>query len=331
VSINWGIVGCGKVADGSIAPAIAKLPDGQLVASVGSSLEKAEAFAGKHGGRAHSTFEELLGDDGVDVVYIATPNAQHAGQAIAAAEAGKHVLCDKPLATTVSDAERVVAACERVGVKLGVNFQTRHHEPIRVIKDTLTAGTLGEPIIVQYESGAGNNPLRGWRTNPDLAGLGSINNVGVHAYDVLRYLLDAEIDEVTAFTNVGESDLETLALALLRFSNGALAYVNANQAAPYNQSTLTIYGSAGRLIGRGITRPFIEHGVLEILSQSGEQTIPTQTMDAFDRSVSAFQHAVVNDEMPNASGIDGLRSVQLTDAMVRSAREGRTVRVAHAT
>lgn len=133
---------------------------------------------------------------------------------------------------------------------------------------------------------------------------------------------------MTVFTNVGRDDaLETVALALFRFSSGALGYVNANQAAPNYQADLTVYGSGGRVVGRSVTRPFLEGGTISILSGEDERTIDVSTKDAFDRSVAAFQAAVANDEEPNPSGLDGLRSVELTDAMARSAREGRAVRV----
>jgi 1,5-anhydro-D-fructose reductase (1,5-anhydro-D-mannitol-forming) len=328
MSIGWGIVGTGSVAGRSIAPAIDKLPGAHLVGSVGSTPEKAERFAAEHGGRAFGNLDDLLGDDEVELVYIGTPNALHADQAVAAAAAGKHVFCDKPLATSPADARRVVDACESAGVKLGVNFQTRHHEGMRAIKDAIADGEIGDPVIVQCEIGSGRNPPRGWRTDRALAGLGSTNNLGVHAYDAVRYLLGSEVEEVTALTDSGRGDeLETAVLALLRFANGTLASVNANQAVSHPQPDLVVYGTTGRIAGRRVTRPNNEDASFTILSDAGDRTIPAPTGEAFDRSVAAFQHAVSNNEEPNASGLDGLRSAELTDAIARSAREGRTVAV----
>jgi 1,5-anhydro-D-fructose reductase (1,5-anhydro-D-mannitol-forming) len=328
VTTGWGIVGTGGAADRLVAPGIEALPNAEIVAVVGSSKEKADAYAEKHGGTAYASYDDLLADDSVDVVYIATPNALHADQAIAAARAGKDVFCDKPLATTVAEAKAVVGACDAAGVKLGINFQTRHHEGMAEVKQAIAAGSLGEPVVVECEVSPGRSPLGGWRTNRELAGLGTINNLGVHAYDLLRYLLDAEVEEVTVLTNVGRRDeLETVALALLRFSNGALAYVNANQAVPNHSPDLVVYGSAGRVVATGVTRPFIERGTIEILAGEDTQTLEVSTKDSFIRAVAAFQGALDAGETPNASGLDGLRSVQLTDAMARSAREARTVEV----
>ena len=211
----------------------------------------------RHGAAsAYDDYRALLEDPAVDAVYIATPNALHADQVVAAAEAGKHVLCDKPLATTVADAERAVAACEAAGVRLGITFQTRKHQGMSDLRQLVADGEIGSVRLAQVEVGVGRMLPQGWRTDPALAGVGVMNNMGVHAYDLLRYLLGAEVTEATAVVDVEEGwDVDTMALALLRFDNGALAYVNANQSVPNSQSDLSIYGTEGTVLGRGITRP----------------------------------------------------------------------------
>jgi 1,5-anhydro-D-fructose reductase (1,5-anhydro-D-mannitol-forming) len=127
--VRWGIIGLGRIADTEIAPAITASPRGELRGVVSRDQGRAEAFAGRHGAaRALTSFGELLADPGVDAVYIATPNALHADEVVAAAAAGKHVMCDKPLALAVADARRAVAACEEAAVQLGITFQTRFHD-----------------------------------------------------------------------------------------------------------------------------------------------------------------------------------------------------------
>lgn len=331
MALGWGIVGIGGIANNAIAPAIGKLDDARLVTVVSRDQGRADEFAARHGAaRGTTSYDELLADPDVDVVYIGTPNALHAEQAIAAARAGKHVFCDKPLATSVEEAERVLEACREAGAKLGINFQTRHHEGFAEARRLLADGAIGDVLVAQLEVSAGAAPLKGWRTDPELAGLGSINNIGVHAYDLLRYLLGAEVAEVVTLTDVSTSDdLETTSLALFRFGNGTLAYVNANQTTPNFQPDIDLYGTKGRIVGVGITRPFREGGELRVLTEDGETVTPSQTKDAFDRSVAAFHAAVRDDTEPNASGLDGLRSVQLTDAMARSARERRVIELSY--
>jgi 1,5-anhydro-D-fructose reductase (1,5-anhydro-D-mannitol-forming) len=329
--LGWGIIGTGGFAGSATAPAIKALGDGgSLIAAVSRDRGRADAFAGQHGARrAYTEYADLLRDRDVDIVYISTPNAQHAEQALAAARARKHVLCEKPLALSAADARRVVEAFEAAGLKLGTHFQTRHHTAFVATKRLLDRRAIGDVTLIQIEASSGANQLRSWRADPQLAGLGSINNIAVHPYDLLRYLLGAEVREVMAMTDVGRStDLERMALALLRFQNGTLAYVNANQKVANFQPDIDIYGTEGRIVGVDVTRPFRD-GELRVLTAAGEQATKHSSKDAVVRSIAAFNDAVAHDREPNASGLDGLRNVQLTEAVVRSAREGRLVEVAY--
>jgi 1,5-anhydro-D-fructose reductase (1,5-anhydro-D-mannitol-forming) len=328
VTVGWGIVSTAGIADEAVAPAIAELDGARLVGVSSREHGRAREFAERHGCRlAATSLDELLADPEIEIVYIATPNALHAGEVQAAAAAGKHVFCDKPLATSVEDAEAAVEACRAAGVKLGVNFQTRHYPPTARMRELVQGGALGEVLVAECWIAPGLGRLGGWRADPALAGLGTINNLGVHAYDLLRYVLGSEVVEATALLDVGRrEELETLALALLRFENGTMAYVYAAQALPYFRADVGFYGSEGRILGRSVTRPD-RQGELSILLGDEESVSETSTAGGFAAAVAAFQHAVLADEEPNASGLDGLRSVELTDALARSAREGRTVEV----
>jgi len=331
VALGWGIIGTGGFAGSATAPAINALGnEGSLVAVVSRDRERAGAFAKQHGAkRAYTDYAELLRDPDVHIVYISTPNALHAEQAIAAARAGRHALCEKPLTLSAADARQVVDAFEAAGLKLGTHFQTRHHTAFVETKRLLEQRAIGDVILVQIEVGSGAGTLRSWRADPQLAGLGAINNMAVHPFDLVRYLLGSEVREVMAMTEVGRSaELERMVLALLRFQNGAMAYVNANQRIAHFQPDIDIYGTAGRIVGIDCTRPFRE-GELRVLTQAGEQVTKYSSKDAVVRSVRAFNDAVRDDREPNPSGLDGLRSVQLTEAVIRSAREGRLVEVAY--
>jgi 1,5-anhydro-D-fructose reductase (1,5-anhydro-D-mannitol-forming) len=326
--VRWGIIGLGRIADTEIAPAISAIPDGVLRGVVSRDQGRADSFAQRHGAqRALTDYAELLADPEVDAVYIATPNALHAGQVVAAARAGKHVMCDKPLALNVADARRAVAACDEAGVRLGITFQTRFHDAFDRFREVVQDGSLGDIRVVQAEMSSGRTLLKGWRTDPALAGLGTINNIGVHAFDLIRYLLAAEVTEVTALTG-HEAELapETLALVLLRFSNGALAYVNVNQSVAQPQADITVYGTKGRVIGRSCTRMNMT-GTLAVLTEAGESTIETASHHAYRNVVAAFADAVAGGREPSPSGLDGLRSVELTAAIADAVRTGQVTAV----
>ncbi len=327
--VRWGIVGLGRIADTEIAPAISALPGSVLRGVVSRDQGRADSFAARHKAeRALTEYAELLADPEVDAVYIATPNALHADQVVSAAQAGKHVMCDKPLAMSVADARRAVAACEDAGVRLGITFQTRFHDSFDRFRTVIQDGSLGDIRVVQVEMSSGRTLLKGWRTDPALAGLGTINNIGVHAFDLIRYLLGAEVTEVTALTG-HEADLvpETLALVLLRYSNGALAYINVNQSVAQPQADITVYGTKGRVTGRSCTRMNMA-GTLAILTEDGETTLETGSYHAYRNAVAAFADAVTEGRAPSPSGLDGLRSAELTAAIAEAVSAGRTVAVA---
>jgi 1,5-anhydro-D-fructose reductase (1,5-anhydro-D-mannitol-forming) len=329
MALGWGIVGTGRAADTLVGPAINADDASHVVAIVSRNQGRAEAFAAKHGANhAYSSYDDMLADPDVQIVYIATPNALHAEQAIAAARAGKHILCDKPLAMSPAEATRVIEACRAAGVKLGVNFQTRHFAPIVETKKLIDQGVIGDVIVVQAESSArGGHAPKGWRTDPSLAGMGAVNNLAVHPLDLIRYLVSSKVSEVAAMTDVGRSRrLETLALVLLRFKNGVMAYVNSAHTIPYPQADLDIYGTRGRIVGVNSTRPFMD-GELRVLTEGGEQRTPSSTHDGFTRAIVAFNQAILANETPNASGEDGLRSAELVEAIARSAHEGVVVRL----
>jgi 1,5-anhydro-D-fructose reductase (1,5-anhydro-D-mannitol-forming) len=326
MTLGWGIVGLGRAADTLVTPAIIADPNSRLVAAVSRDQDKADAFVARHGaGTAGTDFEAMLANPDVDVVAITSPNALHPSQAIAAAQAGKHVFCDKPLATTVTEAERVLEACAAAGVRIGIDFQTRHHACFQEARQVIESGEIGDVIDVQIDAAPGDVPLGGWRTDPELAGLGAVNNIAVHIHDVVRFLVGSEVAEVSAMFEVGRDDaLERLPMVLMRFDSGALAFANGNQRTPYPLNDIVIHGSSGRIDGRSITRPQTD-GQMRILTASGERTGSYSSHDAYIRTVRAFSEAVLAGRDPNPSGLDGLRSVQLTDAIRRSAREGRVI------
>jgi 1,5-anhydro-D-fructose reductase (1,5-anhydro-D-mannitol-forming) len=328
VTLGWGIIGIGRAADTLIAPAIAADANSRLVHVVSRDAGRGKAFAEKQGAAKSGTdFDAMLADKDVDVVCVTTPNALHPEQIIAAAKAGKHVLADKPLAPNGTEAKRVIDACNAAGVRIGMNFQTRHHGCFQEAKEVIESGEIGDIVAAQIDGGPGYAPLGGWRADPELAGLGSVNNIAVHLYDLLRFLVGSEVTEVSAMFDVGrEAKLEIMPMVLMRFASGALAYANGNQLTAMPLNDIVIHGTKGRIDGRGITRNWKE-GEMRIATAAGERSGKYQTYDCYDRLVAAFSKALIDGRDPNPSGVDGMRCVQITDAIQKSAREGRVVQV----
>ena len=330
-TLGWGVIGLGNIVNTTIAPAMVAEEACDLVAGVSRDQGRADAFAARFGARfAYDDYDRMLANPEVDAVFIATPNSLHARQVVAAARAGKHVLCDKPMATNVPDAVAEIEECRRAGVKLGINFHNRHLVWVRHVKELLADGVIGEVEAVEIEVGSGTRRYDNWRTNPETAGLGSIYNVGVHAFDFLRLILASEAVEVAAMFDQepGSGAVERLGMVLIRFASGTLAYVNCNERLAYPRNDVVFFGTNGRIAGFGLTRARVD-GHLTVTTAEGETTTPYPAPGAHRLSVAAFTKAVLAGEEPNASGMDGLRSMQLCDAIARSVAERRVVQVDH--
>ena len=330
---GWGLVGTGRIADDRILPGINAHAGNRLVAIVSRDQGRADTFAKKFGAQhAYTSFDEMLRNPDVTVVAIHTPNAQHADQAVAAARAGKHVFCDKPMATSVADAERIVRECERAGVKLGINFHNRFMPCFVETRRILESGEIGEVQLVQLEASPGARPgarLATWRVDPVLAGLGTTYSIGVHVYDILRYLLASEITMVSAFFDTPYGVMEETNMSLFRFANGVLAQLSVHEKSPFPHNDFVIYGSKGRIVGRGLTRSRAG-GELQVMTVDGKtRSTEFPATNAHGACVAAFSDALLDGRDPVPSGIDGLRSVQVTDAMARSAWGGVHVRLAY--
>src|SRR5437870_4509996 len=151
--LRWGLIGCGDISRKRVAPALRDLPNCDLVAVARSRAELAEPLAQEFGARRwYQDWQTLIQDKDVQAVYIATPVHLHAAQTIAAAEAGKHVLCEKPMALNVEDCDRMIAACRAHDVRLGVAYYRHFYPAIARIKAIVASGEIGDPVVAQIEA-----------------------------------------------------------------------------------------------------------------------------------------------------------------------------------
>ena len=313
-------------------PGITSFAGNKLIGVVSRTQARADDFAKRFGAQhAYTSYDDLLRNPEVTVVSIHTPNALHAEQAIAAARAGKHVFCDKPMATNVADAERIVRECDKAGVKLAVNFHNRHMPCFIETRRIVQSGEIGTVLMVQLEASAGvgaRSVAATWRQDPAMAGLGTSMNVGTHVYDILRFILGSEIVTVSAMFDTAPGVMEKTSLTTFKFANGTLAQLNVNQSTPNPHNDFIIYGSKGRITGKGLTRSRAGGELQVLLNDGTSRNAEYPAIDAHAACVAGFSQALLDGSAPSASGIDGLRSVQLTDAMGKSAWEGVHVRLA---
>jgi len=195
--VRWGVLGAARIARKAVVPAIRRAGAGEVVA-VSSASGRAADFAAELGiPRHYATHEELLADPEVDAVYVPLPNTEHARWTSAAAEAGKHVLCEKPLVQGLAELDAVEAACRRAGVQYAEAFMYRHHPQLRRVRELLDAGAVGELVTVEssFHFVLGREEPLDIRLRPDLGG-GALNDIGCYPVDLLGLLTGAEPDEL---------------------------------------------------------------------------------------------------------------------------------------
>jgi 1,5-anhydro-D-fructose reductase (1,5-anhydro-D-mannitol-forming) len=335
MATGWAVIGTGIFAANRIAPALNRAVGGQLVAIVSRDRGRAEEFAREHGAkRAYDDLEAAVHDPDVGFVWVATPHSLHLEPVLAAARAGKHVLCDKPMATSRSDAREMLRACRRAGVQLGTGFHLRHHPLHREVQRLVAAGAIGEVVAAEAEWSTPrvrSGPIYSspWRSDPELAYAGITTGTGVHAIDLLRFVLGDDITEISALTDAATSPvspLETRAAAIMRFSHGAIATMTCRRAIPKPANDLVVIGAAGRLTVRH-SLDEVTHGLIEAEGVETELSgVPAGT-DMYTLQAEAFMRAVQEGHEPDASGEDGLHAVEALEGLLESARTGRTISI----
>ncbi|MCH8893716.1 MAG: Gfo/Idh/MocA family oxidoreductase [Chloroflexi bacterium] len=341
MSMGWAIISTGDYADTRGAPAINQAQGAELVAVCSRDQGRGEAFARKHGAKtAYTSVEDVLNDSRVDAVYITSPNHLHAPYTIMAANAGKHVLVEKPLSLNVAEGLEMLQVCGDRGVKLGVGLHLRHH-PGHIETQRLVAnGTLGTIALAQAQIGQGDRGevwpepragLRDWWTHPEMVGGAfAMLTLGVHAIDDLQFLLGQQAVEIAAITDgqTSERPLEDLATMCLRFDGGAIGMMCCGLRLPDFRNDVAIYGSHGKVILSDASWPRLQ-GELRVSSETLNTTVAYEPdlVALVTRNIEDFQRAIAEDRDPAASGIHGLKLVQVTAGMVESAKTGRTIKL----
>jgi predicted dehydrogenase len=248
--VRWGLIGCGDIAAKRVAAALQGAPGSRLIAVSRRQADKASEFARQFGAdRWHASWEDLVRSD-VDAVYIATPVDLHAEMTIAAAESGKHVLCEKPMALDVEQCDRMVRAALANGVKLGVAYYRRFYPILRRLKELLRDGVIGAPVTAQADSfgpfDPGPDEPRRWLVDKGQSGGGPMFDVGCHRIEVFLNLFGevAEVRGIVARVALTRN-VEDTGIAVLRFENGPVATVRVTHAVAEPRDTLEVYGRTG--------------------------------------------------------------------------------------
>ena len=323
--MRWALIGASTIAAQFVIRAIRAQQGAEIVRVVSGSAERATAFAKEHGiGIAGPDLSEALADPRVEAVYISSTNEKHFAQAVASIEAGKHVLCEKPLAMTVDDAAAMVRAAEKAGLLFATNHHLRCSGSHRAVRKLIADGRIGRVLSMRiFHAVHLPENLRGWRINSAAAGGGVIPDITVHDADVARFLLGE--DPVSIVSQMGTSGMgqgvEDSAMSAWTMPSGAMVMSHESFTHPHAGTGIEIHGTVGSIFARGVMtqRPV---GEIELVTKVGCESIPFSSHDLYVQGVGEFAAAVAGRGQPAATGWDGVKSLAIALAVREAARTG---------
>lgn len=334
--IGFAVVGLGKLAQGQIIPGLRKAKSAKLVALVSGHPDKAKRIAAAEGLPAdaiysYDDYDRIAKDPRIQVVYIVLPNNMHAEYTIRALKAGKHVLCEKPMATSIEDCERMIAAARAADRKLMIAYRC-HYEPKNLeAMRRIRAGAIGRPRIVVTDMGRQANPADpsdAWRLDMTMSGGGALADMGVYGVSAARYLLNEEPVEVRAWSHTDKSDprfktVEDMYGWQFRFPSGAVA--NGSTSFNYNATmSWQVFGEKARLLAD--PGCFYGGNKLSLVNGGNFNEIAVTEIDQFAREMDWMADAVRGKVPMVSTGEEGLQDMRLMKAIMDSARTGQTVR-----
>lgn len=348
-TIRWGVIGCGGIAARRTIPEFMNMvSNAQLVSVMDVSSERAKEVAEKFDiPHFCSTEKELLAQD-LDAVYIATPQNVHCRQAVMVATAGKHILCEKPIAISVGEVDQIEEACRQSKVKFMLGFCMRNNVYHKKARELVESGVLGKMVMGRAQLTCWYPPIAGaWRQDAAISHGGSLIDMGTHCLDILEWIMDSRIVEVTGFQNRlvqnYQTEIEDTSTIVTRFANGAHGiidnYFNLPDAAA--QNILELHGTQGSIIGQGTIGQDPTGKMFSILQQTQSSYRANQIRNVdvqreeyhfegiglYGQMIDAFSRCIAEDHEPPVTLKDGRHSVRVVEAVYRAVKEKRVVRV----
>lgn len=336
--VKVAVIGCGSIAIHRHVPEYAENEQVEIVAFCDLKIERAEKLATKYGGVSYTDYRTMLKDLEIDAVSVCLPNALHAPVSIAVAEAGCHVLCEKPMATNTQEAQDMIKAAKDNNVFLMVGHNQRMMPPHVKAKEILLTGEMGRVISFRTAFGHGgpeNWSIDGagsWFFHKDEAYVGAMGDLGVHKADLIRWMLDDEVVEVSAFVENLDKEGSTVddnAVCLFRMAKGAIGTMTASWTYYKGEDNSTVL--------------YCENGVIKIGTDPVDQVIVEKRDGQVDRYnvgaiatneaqvgsgiIAAFVSSIVSGTTPSITGEEGLKSLQVIIACLESAATKKNVTV----
>lgn len=323
-SIRWGVMSTANIGRAAVNPAIQASSNGSLVAVASRESSRAEAFAGAHGiPTAHGSYEALLDDENVDAVYIPLPNSLHHPWVIRAAEAGKHVLCEKPLALSAAECDEMEAAAGENDVLLMEAFMYRFHPRTRRVVEMVREGALGEVKAIRSSFTFRLRSQDNIRLDPDLGG-GALMDVGCYCVNVSRTVAGEEPSEVIAIADWTGWGVDDFLAGMMRFPGGAVAHFDCALTMERSES-FEVAGTDGYLTVPAAFLP--GKGDVDFTEVRGREPPKGHLVrgaDEYQLMVEHFASCVLDGKAPRYPVSEAAANMRVIEALYRSARGGGT-------
>lgn len=335
--VTWIILGAGDIASNQFVPAVMSLDSCRVLAVIDKNLDAATALARRcNAPHAFADVQEIRRLPEADAVYVATWPALHCEHVLLAAEAGKHVLCEKPMAVSLAECDRMIQACRAANVHLMIGNNQRFHVAHQQVRQLMADRAIGKIVLAKIDFLTSFRLRQGERFRPSqyrltygLGGGGVIMDMGIHAIDLMRYVLADEVDAVGSFQDhlVYDCEAEDTGVIHLRFRQGTLGTISVSGGVPYGRNALELYSDTGAIISeRSLARVPDEVRVRVLRDGTWtEQTAPN--VDSFRTELERFIACVTGGGESPVPGSEGRRDLAVALAAYRSMQERRLVRL----
>jgi D-xylose 1-dehydrogenase (NADP+, D-xylono-1,5-lactone-forming) len=324
-ALRWGVLSTARILD-ELRPGFAASSSAELAAIASRDGERAAAYAAEHAiPTAYGSYEELLADDSLDCVYVPLPNSLHAEWARAALEAGKHVLCEKPLTPTAAEAAALFELAEARGLVLMEAFMYRHHPKTSLLRRTIEEGRIGEPLLARMKFHFQcEDPATDIRFRPEMAG-GALRDVGCYCVSLATLLAGEAPVGVGAAAGFAESGVDELFAGTLAFESGLVVDFDCGMVSPLDVG-VEVIGTDGRI---EVEMPWYAHSPpLSIRVTHGTESaeLPAPGPNAYQLEIENFCAAVRGEEEPTISAEETLRNLETLERLLAAATTDRPIR-----
>lgn len=326
--MRWGMCGASTIGAEHMINAFRAQPAGQVAWVVSGSEGHVQAYAEAHQiSQWGVSLDDMLAEPTIEAVYISSTNDKHRAQAMATIAAGKHVLCEKPLAMSVDLAAGMVAAAAAMGVTFATNHHLRCSGSHRAIRALVEQGRIGRVLSMRIHHAVYLPPhLQGWRINDAAAGGGVISDITVHDADTVRFLLgESPVSVVATAASSGMgTGVEDSVMSVWTMPSGAMVMAHESFTHAFAGSGLEVHGTDGSIFAQGVMTQ-APVGEIAIVTAAGRAAVPYADHDLYAESVRQFEAAVAGQGAPAATGHDGVASLAIALAVREAAQSGKRI------